>query len=247
MKKEWYNEKLKCPNCGLTFCTLPITEGNLMRFQEQYIKTRSSKDFKLLYDELLPYTESLLKQTKGKVIEDSEALKYFADKIIRFLAEEYLRDPDFKIRISFAGYIKNGHKIEQALYDKEEKGIIAESLNRILPDGKEIEISSKIGVIEEIIENESIYKTIEYLTKIVVDKGEEFTKSPFSKRLRLTSFDIDIKKNKEVVNNFFKINTDYSRNIKNQNLISIPYSKIELGKTKAVLRTALLTLNEDNY
>ena len=115
-KNAWQANDFICPLCGEKFCILPPTERKLKYLQDIYLENRDEGVFTELIYIMLNYTESIIKKKFSNALTFEDALEYYAYMAVSYLVEEYLRKPDFKVEISFAGWII--HKIRQSIYGK---------------------------------------------------------------------------------------------------------------------------------
>lgn len=120
-KSKWQACRLPCPHCHYTYCTLPETEKVLKILQQRYHE--SNRDIKILHQIqaiLKSYAKSMILGEKSPSIFSVDQLDYYAQLSSSFLIEEYFKNENFNIDISFGSYL--GHKVKQALYTKSEWG-----------------------------------------------------------------------------------------------------------------------------
>ena len=93
----------------------PITEIKLEELQHKFLENRNIRFVPLIYDELYPYTRSLLlKFIKNKIFLPPEVISDTTKDVCLLIIDKYRTRPDFKIEASFAGYLK--YKILEVLY-----------------------------------------------------------------------------------------------------------------------------------
>jgi hypothetical protein len=113
-KPKWTEDKLPCPSCGETYCTLPETERRLHRLQDDYLARGRDPDvLGEMYLIMVPYTTSLIRQRFSHVVSPMDHEKK-AIKAVTFLIEDFCKKDSYVIRISFGGTLY--FKIRQALY-----------------------------------------------------------------------------------------------------------------------------------
>lgn len=120
-KARWQSCRLPCPHCHYTYCTLPETEKVLKILQQRYHE--NNRDIKILHQIqaiLKSYAKSMILGEKSPSIFSVDQLDYYAQLSSSFLIEEYFKNENFNIDISFGSYL--GHKVKQALYSKSEWG-----------------------------------------------------------------------------------------------------------------------------
>lgn len=120
-KQKWQACRMPCPHCRYTYCSMPETEKVLQILQERYHE--SNRDIKILHqiqNILKSYARSLVLAEKSLMVTSLDHLEYFSQLASSFLIEEYFKNADFKINISFGSYL--GYKVQQALYSRSEWG-----------------------------------------------------------------------------------------------------------------------------
>jgi hypothetical protein len=114
-KEQWRIDNCICPHCDEKWSILPPTERKLKYLQEQYLTTREEKDFVALLQLMYIYTQSIIKKKFAKALKFEGALIYYTNETITIMVEEYLSKPNFKIELSFGGFLII--KARQAIYN----------------------------------------------------------------------------------------------------------------------------------
>ena len=156
-KKKWSANECICPICGELWCTLPKTERELKYLQQTYLGTREDDDFLPFLRLMYRYCQSLIKKNYSRKLTFDGALDYYANEAITFMVEEFLNKPEFKIELSFGGYIM--FKIKQTIFNKADFVDEHVSLDFEFEDGNnlhEIIASNSQDIIARIEEDEDI-------------------------------------------------------------------------------------------
>jgi len=200
-KEKWRLNKLICPLCGELYCTLPVTERQLRKLQDLYFeKNRDPKIFNEMIKIMKIYTASMIKKFFSKRLTFDDALDYYSHNAVSYLVEEYLEDPEFKIDISFGGFIID--KIKQVIFGKKEHACGSESLNYEFEDGNEIQYEdTKHNYIEKIEQEESRKEMSQRLYDFVIEANKFY--SPRENYIRLLMINNYLSKGEIIVDKFF--------------------------------------------
>ena len=207
-KQRWQASRMPCPHCHYTYSTLPESEKVLQILQERYHS--SERDIKILHqiqNILKSYAKSLVLAERSLMVSSVEHLEYFSHLAASFLIEEYFKNPDFKITVSFGGYLT--YKVQQALYAPSEWGAAdtREATGYSL-DYETEEISSqylarsKCDTSQEIeaqIENETLHENI----MSTITEFRDFCSSPYENFMRLLGLRLYFFKTQHYSDKFF--------------------------------------------
>jgi len=116
---NWKSLNYICPSCHKEYCILPHTESELRVLQDKFLIDRSDKNISDLYSLIKVYSRSLILKNFTNAINEPEEIDYHAHSSTLKVIEQYYNRKDFKIEISFAGYILL--KIKESIYHKSEK------------------------------------------------------------------------------------------------------------------------------
>lgn len=171
---NWKSYNYICPSCNKEYCILPTTECDLRVLQDKYLSTKDSKYISDLYSLIKTYSRSLILKNFTNVINDPEEIEYHSHSSAFKVIEQYYNREDFKIEISFAGYIVL--KIKESIWHKSEKNVGDLSIDERDKDDKyKYETSSLCSIM---IENEKIqdnrdfnYRLYNYLIIIIYRNG----------------------------------------------------------------------------
>jgi hypothetical protein len=204
--RDWFELLMPCPVCNETFCVMkPDTERILQRLQFMYlgagIKNNKEKYYNEMYKILVSYTQSLIKGHFSNRITSMEMLEEKSIDAVHFLFEEYLKNSNFRITISFGGFLLD--KIRQVLFGKKYHDSGQVSINYTFDDGNEVEYEDKKDLLKEIEDHQNKYLLSNYFTNLIFsyeseceDKRENF--------LRLLAFDYFMRYGERKADNFFK-------------------------------------------
>jgi hypothetical protein len=207
-KLKWQSCRLPCPRCHYTYCTLPDTEKVLKILQERYYE--SNRDVKILYQIqsiLKSYAKSMILREKSPIIFSIDQLDYYAQLAASFLIEEYFKNENFRIDISFGSYL--GHKVKQALYTKSEWGAAdTPGLTGYSLDYETDEISSQYLARSKQDIAQEFEKEIEIQTlrdKIInlIKEFEQYCNSPYENFMRLLGLRLFFFKSQYYSDKFF--------------------------------------------
>lgn len=123
-KKQWHIDKMPCPFCKTLYCVLPPSESRLRILQDNFYRyNKEEKYMTEIYSILLNYSASLIKKSYKVYIQDKDHLDFTAhDSASRMIMEYYKTRKDgneFKVAISFAGFLK--HKIKESLFERRQQ------------------------------------------------------------------------------------------------------------------------------
>lgn len=185
-KQEWQNTNFVCPLCGEEFCILPSTERKLRYIQDIYLKDRDENVFTELLYIMMNYTESIIKKKFHNILTFEDALEYYSHSAVSYLAEEYLKNKDFKIDVSFAGFII--HKIRQSAYGKMMHTIEDVSLDIEHDDYGNLHevIADPKCIVSKIEQEEYINQLYDRICKII-DGITHYSKNPYEDYVRVLS------------------------------------------------------------
>jgi hypothetical protein len=131
-----------------------------------------------MYEKLFPYVRSLLlKFIKNKIYLTPETVSDVTKDVCLLILDKYRCKPDFKIDVSFAGYIK--YKIMEVLYNpqkvwEEQCG----SLNAVLGDEEKTKKTSEVGELPEALKFSYLFPVLSACPE------QQFFKADVSETLR---------------------------------------------------------------
>lgn len=171
---NWKSYNYICPSCNKEYCILPTTECDLRVLQDKFLSTKDTQHISDLYSLIKTYSRSLILKNFTNVINDPEEIEYHSHSSAFKVIEQYYNREDFKIEISFAGYIVL--KIKESIWHKSEKNVGDLSIDERDKDDKyKYETSSLCSIM---IENEKIqdyrdfnYRLYNYLIIIIYRNG----------------------------------------------------------------------------
>lgn len=162
---EWKDTKYVCPFCGISYCILPENERELRCLQDVYLENgKKQRDLTKLFYELVKYAESLIKKKYGgHPVVKTQDINIFARDAVSLLMEKY-SNPDFKIKISFGGFLI--HKIRESLFAKKTHTCADETINYKFDDGNFTNYEdTKPQEQEKLVEND-------YITSLCINLPE---------------------------------------------------------------------------
>jgi hypothetical protein len=162
-KRKWQNNNCICPRCSEEWAVLPPTERKLKYLQADYLANRCEDTIVPFIRLLDIYCQSLIKKNYKIYLTYDGALEYYSYNAVTALIEEYLSREDFKIDISFAGYMI--WKIKQAIFHSSELDSPHTSLDYEFEDGNNLHemIACDRGILDNIEKEEytnSLYNKI---------------------------------------------------------------------------------------
>lgn len=163
-KQLWIENKYVCVHCKEEWCILPKTERDLKYAQEKYLFSKSETDMVNMLRIMYPYIQSLIKKNYAKALKFYGALDYYSNEVTTIMVEEYLGKEDFKLDISFGGFLI--HKIRQAIYNPKQFIDQHVSLDYEFEDGNnlhEMIADTKLDILQKIEQKEheeSLHKKI---------------------------------------------------------------------------------------
>jgi len=172
---NWKNLNYICPECKKEYCILPKTESELRVLQDKFLLTRDTKYIGELYSLIKIYSRSLILKNFTNAINEPDDIDYHSHSSTFKVIEQYYNREDFKIEISFAGYIVL--KIKESIWHKSEKNVGDLSIDERDNDNKyKYETSSICSIMEE---NEKIesdkdfnYQLYNYLINVIYTNEE---------------------------------------------------------------------------
>jgi DNA-directed RNA polymerase subunit RPC12/RpoP len=166
-----------CPFCHSKDFRKPATETHLFLLQNKYLQTRDKKYLGEMFILLKNYASSIIKKMLPRsFIYHYDKVEEKASDAASYLIEYFLTKPNFKIEMSFAGYLR--WKIKQVLFNKKEQldeknvssyNALFSTDNKDLIDISEIIKASPISKQETEYYNEEQTKTdlIEGIEKLI--------------------------------------------------------------------------------
>jgi hypothetical protein len=118
---NWKNLNYICPECKKEYCILPSTESELRILQDKFLSSRDTIHIGELYSLIKIYSRSLILKNFTNVVNDPDEIEYHSHSSAFKVIEQYYNREDFKIEISFAGYIVL--KIKESIWHKSEKNV----------------------------------------------------------------------------------------------------------------------------
>lgn len=203
-KQEWIDSNHICPFCRELWCILPPTERNLKYAQEQYLLTRSEDDMVNMLHIMYPYIQSLIKKNYAKALKFDGALTYYSNEVTVIMVEEYLSKDNFKLDISFGGFLI--HKIRQAIYNPKQFLDQHISLDYEFEDGNnlhEMIADNRKDILQKIEQTEdekTLHKKIIGLLEEVVNYCDE----PYDDYVRTVSLYVYLQKGEDAFNKLFQ-------------------------------------------
>lgn len=244
---------MSCPNCGQVYCSLPPTERKLMKLQDAYYENnKNEKYMTLLIQEMISYTEGLIKKRYSQYIKTEDIL-YFAQNAVSFIIEEYLKaDHEYRIYASFGGFLNR--KIRQAIFGKNEKLHEDISIDWNFHDDHQVHYEDKnFKFIEQIEELENKINLLKYISALIFEI-EEYCSGPYENYIRLLAILLNLKYGEKFADRVFKEET-YKRDRDgnyildsggNKKIDSFKiygrFAKINYLKSFAILREELIKL-----
>jgi len=235
--KKWRNYLMVCPRCLETFCVMkPETERTLQRLQYRYCGS-SGRVQQKIYDELyiilLSYCQSLIKKHYSNLITDSYFLEEKSIDAVHFLLEEFLKYKNYRITISFGGFLQ--YKIKQVIFGKIYHDTAPVSLNFEMDDGNQIQYEDKKDLLKDIEHHEDKNLTAEYCSNLIInyaqhceDKRENF--------LRLIAFKFFLAFGEKIADNFFRVFGRYGKQRYEETIMLLKHELKRLHKESGAVR-----------
>ena len=202
-KKLWQNNNCICPKCGEVWCTLPPTERKLKYLQVDYLDNRCEETIAPFIQLLDIYTQSLIKKNYKVYLTWEGSLEYYSYHSVVAFIEEYLKREDFKVDVSFGGYLI--WKIKQAVFNPLDLDPGHVSLDYEFEDGNnlhgmiacEVDTLSKIEIAED---------TKKLYTKIVdiIEGVSEYCKDPYEDYIRTIAIYLNFKSGENAFDALFQ-------------------------------------------
>ncbi len=226
-KQEWQRNNCICPKCREEWCVLPKTERDLKYLQEAYLQNRCDKTLKPLILLLDIYCQSLIKKNYSKYLTFQDSLQYYSYHSVTYLIEEYLSKPDFKIEVSFAGYLI--WKIKQAIFNPFELDNDDASLDFEFEDGNSFHelIACDRDAYASIEENSDRMRLYNRVVNIVEGIGQ-YCKSPQEDYIRTIALHLYLTEGETAFDKFFQA---FGRTGKMKALETLDILRQELLKT----------------
>jgi len=130
-KKVFYSQSnplpIQCPFCGSKYFQKRDSERHLFILQDKFFESnRDSKILGEMYTYLLSYVKSMIMKLSHFRFPKDILDEHTCD-VASLVIEQYLKNPDFRIKISFSGYFFK--KIEEVIYKNSKKEQITDSLD----------------------------------------------------------------------------------------------------------------------
>ena len=201
----WRGELFPCPFCHISYCILPERERGLRVVQDSYFDNdRNPKYMRELFTLMVEYAEGLIKKTfvSKETTYLQEDINVYARDAVSLLMEKYA-DPDFRITVSFGGFL--GYKIKEAMFAKKTHSCAEETLNYRFKDGNFVEIEdTQIMELDRFLEEEHKVELYEYITQLIFQM-ENKCATARENRIRLTVLDAFLNRGEAFIDKFFSI------------------------------------------
>lgn len=230
-RMKWEENKYICPNCKGLYCDKPKTERDLMILQDNYLLSRSEEYLLEIIDILTSYTQSIIKKYFSKSIDKHNTLEIITHKTVSLLVEGYLSKENYKVWGSFKGMIVP--KVKQALWEKKEHDIDADSLDFEFEDGTSVSYAdckkTEIESLQELDHKKDLANKLSYLTFKISD----YCSSEYEDYIRLLNVMNYLEGGETYPELFFKMSNDRT-------------GKLKYMQTLELIRKTLLQMEVEN-
>lgn len=228
-REHWFDTYQACPSCKETFCNLPPTEKKLHDLQNEYLLNRHPDTLGKMYSILVDYAGSLMlkfNQNDSNDSSDTDKRIEHAHLSVTYLLEYYLYKDDFKIKASFAGYLKK--KILFSLYGRqnmmfnkkvqvhsfEEVNDVDSDVGKIFSE-KLMQVAYERDRFDEVTNNTALYQTKKTLptSTVVFLKKTRNTFAPVENLFRLAAMSQFFYKGDQSVRKFFSLRQNTGRDM----------------------------------
>lgn len=232
LKKQWQNNNCICPKCTQEWCILPPTERKLKYLQETYLNNRCEKTVVPFIRLLDIYTQSLIKKNYKVYLNFEGSLEYYSYHAVTALIEEYLNREDFRIDISFGGYLI--WKIKQAIFHPSELESKDTSLDYEFEDGNNLHelIPCDKNILEKIEMEEDTYKLYEKIIGLI-EGVQTYCKDPYEDFIRTIAIHLYFKKGETAFDRLFQA---FNRDGKHISMQTIDILRQELYKGSELVK-----------
>lgn len=101
------NKPEVCPSCGDPYWDKPKDERDLFLLQEEYMETRSEKDFLAMYNKIKTYARNVIVgKIRNSYRMSQDLLEEKIDDLSQIMLEKYLSDENYCVKYSFGGLLK---------------------------------------------------------------------------------------------------------------------------------------------
>jgi hypothetical protein len=243
-RKKWKESKYQCPKCDITYCILKPTERQLRMIQDKYDVSKKEKYINEMYPILISYAESLIKKYYINRIKFTSQLTYYAENAVSLFLEEYCKDVNFSIDISFGEFLRL--KCAQAIFGKPEHDTPGESLDFTHQDGHAATYEdTRKTMLDSVQDHEEKYLLCKNLCHLIFELEEECY-SKEENYIRLLNVDSYLDKGENVVDDFFRLYGRNGKYITKQTINFLRTKLIEIiGKSKAYSFKVAETLSKE--
>jgi len=203
LKQQWQNNNCHCPRCNEEWAVLPPTERKLKYLQADYLNNRCEETIVPFIRLLDIYCQSIIKKTYKIYLTYEGSLEYYSYNAVTALIEEYLSREDFRIDISFGGYMI--WKIKQAIFHPSELESAHVSLDFEFEDGNNLHqmIPCDKGVLDK-IENEQYNNSLYNKIIGIIEGVEEYCKNSYEDYIRTISINLYFKEGETAFDKLFQ-------------------------------------------
>jgi len=118
------NKPTNCPHCKERDWSKPATETDLFLLQRDFLRTRDNKYLGEMFLILRSYAASLIKKlVSGNLYNNETWIDEKSSDAANLMIDYYLEKKDFRIKDSFAGYLR--WKVREALYSTKKEDFIS--------------------------------------------------------------------------------------------------------------------------
>jgi len=224
LKKQWQNNNCICPKCSEFWCVLPPTERELKYLQENYLNNRCEETIAPFIRLLDIYTQSLIKKNYKIYLTWEGSLPYYSYNAVVAFIEEYLTREEFKVDISFGGYLI--WKIKQAIFHPSELESKDVSLDFQFEDGNNLHelIPCERNVLQKIEIDEDTKRLYNKIIDIIEGVGD-YCKNSYEDYIRTIAIHLNFKSGE---NQFDKLFQAFGRDGRMKSLDTLEILRKEL-------------------